>query len=142
MIDLETAKQMAITKLLRHYEADLNTRAVIIDHMIEEHEWGWVIHWEPEDPSKVPEDEAKWGYFPVIVDRETGGVHPVGTAGPKAAIAKLLWNRQQLWGPSGASQSIWRVGPASRRSLRPLDRRDAGPTRPSKRLHGPLDHLG
>jgi hypothetical protein len=94
MIDFETAKRRIIETWLPICGEDLMTPAVLLDDKTEEHAWGWVFYWAPADPSKVPENEAKWGYHPLLVDRTNGNVHPVGTAGMKIAIAQLLWDRE------------------------------------------------
>jgi hypothetical protein len=94
MIDLETARKMVFDKILVHYEPDLQTPAVILDDKTEEFAWGWIFYWEPKDPDRVPAEEARWGYFPILVNRRTGRIRHVGTAGIKAAIAALLWDQQ------------------------------------------------
>jgi hypothetical protein len=95
MIDLETAKTIVVERVLAHRETDLRTPAILLEDQIEEHEWGWVFHWRPKNPEQVPEEEAKWGYFPILVDRITGNIRHVGTAGIKLAIAGLLWDRER-----------------------------------------------
>ena len=93
MIDIETAKQMVMDKWFPAYEEDLETPAMLLENNTEEHEWGWVFYWGPADPAQVPNDRAKWGYLPIIVDRINGNIRQVGGAGIKVAIAKLLWER-------------------------------------------------
>lgn len=93
MIDCETAKTIVVERFLAKLEDDLRTPAVLIDEKTEEHDWGWMFYWQPKDLTLVPEEEAKWGYSPIIVDRLTGNFRMVGSVGPKLAIAALLWDR-------------------------------------------------
>lgn len=96
MLDFDAARNSVVRKWLPALAEDLCTPAVLIEDQTEEHEWGWLFRWKPLDPSAVPPEEASWGFSPIIVDRVTGNAHHVGTVGTRAAVLRLLWDRERL----------------------------------------------
>jgi hypothetical protein len=94
-IDYETAKRYAVERILSKLEPSLGTAALIDDAKTEEYEWGWMLSWYPEDPSRLPPEEAKWPGGELVVDRVTGFVHMVGSSGPKRAIFGLMQSRER-----------------------------------------------
>jgi hypothetical protein len=93
MLDFESAKQIAYERWLFAFADEPGGPPVIDDAECVEYEWGWLIEWGPSEPEKVPTDEARWGCLPVLVDRVTGNIQAVSSAGPRLAIMKLLERR-------------------------------------------------
>ena len=94
MVNLAQAKVLVVD-WLRGREETLGYSLRILDEQVEEHEWGWVIWFGPDDPSQVPPDQRDRVHLPYIVDRITGRVRPVGTYGINLSVAKLLQERQE-----------------------------------------------
>ena len=93
MLDFEAAKRVARDRWLSAFDDEPGGPQVIHDAECVEYEWGWLIEWGPSRPDLVPPDEAQWGQLPVLVDRVTGHLEMVSTAGPRLAIMQLLERR-------------------------------------------------
>ena len=93
MIDLAQAKEL-VSSWLCNEEKKTGSPIRLIEHEIEEHEWGWVIFWEHSDRTKLQSDQRERAELPFIVDRTNGRVRPVGTYGVTIAVAKLLADRK------------------------------------------------
>lgn len=86
VLDFEAAKRVAHEKWLSGFEDTSYGPQAIHDADCVEFEWGWLIEHGPSRAGEVPPEETYW----VLVDRVTGRVMPVSTAGPRPAIMKLL----------------------------------------------------
>jgi hypothetical protein len=93
MLDFEAAKRVAFERWLSAFVNEPGGPAIIQDDQCEEFEWGWLISWGPSDPEKVATEKRRWGRLPILVDRITGEIQLVSTAGPNIAIMKLLQRR-------------------------------------------------
>ena len=94
MLDLEAAKA-EVRHWLPTYERRWQVPACIVEDEITEYEWGWLFVCAPVDPSQVPTERDRWPRRSVLVDRVTGFVQLVSTAGPRIAIMKLLERRPE-----------------------------------------------
>jgi hypothetical protein len=94
MLDLEAAKAK-VRDWLPTYERRWQVPARIVADEITEYEWGWQFVCAPVDPSQVPAERDRWPRRYVLVDRVTGFVQLVSTAGPRLAIMKLLERRPE-----------------------------------------------
>ena len=94
MLDLEAAKAK-VRDWLPCYERRWQVPASIVEDEITEYEWGWEFVCAPVDPSQVPAERDRWPRRYLVVDRVTGFVQLVSTAGPRIAIMKLLQRRPE-----------------------------------------------
>jgi len=94
MLDLEAAKA-EVRHSLPTYERRWQVPVCIVEDEITEYEWGWMFVGAPVDPSQVPAERDRWPRRYVLVDRVTGFVQLVRTAGPNVAIIKLLERRPE-----------------------------------------------
>jgi len=94
MLDLEAAKA-EVRHWLPTYERRWQAPACIVEGEITEYKWGWLFVCAPVDPSQVPAERDRWPRRSVLVDRVTGFVQLVSTAGPRIAILKLLDRRPE-----------------------------------------------
>ena len=94
MLDLEAAK-VEVRHWLPTYERRWQVPACIVADEITEFEWGWMFVCAPVDPSQVPAERDRWPSRCLLVDRVTGFVQLVSTAGPRLAIIKLLERRPE-----------------------------------------------
>ena len=92
MLDFEAAKRVARDRWLSAFDSEPGGPQVILDAECVEYEWGWLIEWGPSRHDEVPAEERRYR-FPVLVDRFTGYLQTVNTAGPRLAIMKLLEQR-------------------------------------------------
>ena len=88
MLDFDGAKRVA-ERWLSAFDGEPGGPQVVFDSECVEYEWGWHIEWGPSRPDQVP-SEARRYRLPVLVDRVTGHLQRVSTAGPRIAIMKLL----------------------------------------------------
>lgn len=135
MLDFEAAKRVARDRWLSAFDGEPGGPQVIQDAECVEFEWGWLIEWGPSRPDEVPPEEARWGRLPVLVDRVTGYLQTVSTAGPRMAIMKLLERRP----PEHASPDVSAVAmggltrvSVSMRAFTPLSELQAGGPEPSE----------
>jgi hypothetical protein len=129
VLDFEAAKRVARERWLSAFDDEPGGPQVIHDAECVEYEWGWLVEWGPSRPDEVPPEEARWGCLPVLVDRVTGHLQTVSTAGPRIAIMKLLERRP----PESASPEVSAEGlggltrvTVSMRAFTPLNELRAG----------------
>lgn len=91
MLDFERAKRVA-HDWLSAFDDEPGGPQVIHDAKCLEFEWGWQIEWGPSRPDQVPPENRRY-HLPFLVDRVTGHLQTVSTAGPRIAIMKLLERR-------------------------------------------------
>jgi hypothetical protein len=94
MLDLQAAKA-EVRHWLPTYERRWQVPACIVEDEITEYEWGWLFVCAPVDRSQVPAERDRWPTRSLLVDRVTGFVQLVSTAGPRIAIMKLLERRPE-----------------------------------------------
>jgi hypothetical protein len=133
MIDFEGAKRVAHERWLSAFDHEPGGPHVIHDAECVEYEWGWLIEWGPSRPDEVPPEDRRYR-LPVLVDRATGHLQTVNTAGPGIAIMKLLERRPpESRSPDVSAEELGgltRVS-VSRRAFTPLSElRAAGPESP------------
>jgi hypothetical protein len=92
MLDFDGAKQVARELWLSAFDDEPGGPKIVLDAKCVEYEWGWQIEWGPSRPDQVPPDTRRYRR-PVLVDRVTGHLQTVSTAGPRIAIMKLLERR-------------------------------------------------
>jgi hypothetical protein len=93
MLDFEGAKRVARERWLSAFDDEPGGPQVIHDAECVEYEWGWLISSGPSRPDEMPPEEARRYCLPVLVDRVTGYLQTVSTAGPRIAIMQLLERR-------------------------------------------------
>lgn len=128
MLDFEAAKQVARDQWLSAFDSETGGPQVIHDAKCVEYEWGWQIEWGPSRPDEVPAEKRRYR-LPVLVDRVTGHIQTVSTAGVRIAILKLLERRP----PGSASPDVSAEGlggltrvTVSMRAFTPLSELQAG----------------
>jgi hypothetical protein len=92
MLDFDGAKRVARERWLSAFDDEPGGPQVVRDAECVEYEWGWQIEWGPSRPDQVPPEDRRYR-LPVLVDRVTGHLQTVSTAGPRIAIIKLLERR-------------------------------------------------
>jgi hypothetical protein len=92
MLDFEAAKRVAHERWLSAFHDEAGGPQVIHDSECVEYEWGWQIEWGPSCPNDVPSEKRRYR-LPILVDRVTGHLQTVSTAGVRIAIIKLLEHR-------------------------------------------------
>lgn len=93
MLDFEDAKQMVRKCWLSAFDDEPGGPQVIHDSKCVEYEWGWQIEWGPSRPERMPAEKTRQYRLPILVDRITGNLQTVSTAGTRIAIMKLLDRR-------------------------------------------------
>lgn len=69
-------------------EAAQKSRLYAVDERLtEEHPFGWVFHFRPTPESGIDETEM-FGLCPIIVDRNDGSVHAIGTREPDEEVVE------------------------------------------------------
>jgi len=128
MLDFEGAKRVAREQWLSAFDDEPGGPQVIHDAQCVEYEWGWQIEWGPSRPDEMPPEERRYRLL-VLVDRVTGHLQSVSTAGPRIAIMKLLERRP----PEGQSPDVsseelggLRRITVSMRAFTPLSKLQAG----------------
>src|SRR5689334_18424978 len=92
MLDFGGAKRVARERWLSAFDEEPGGPQIILDSECIEYEWGWQIEWGPSRPDQMP-PEARRYRLPVLVDRVTGNLQSVSTAGVRIAIMTLLEHR-------------------------------------------------
>ncbi len=93
MITLDFVKNLVGIHLSRRAET-IGIQLRIIEDEIEEHEWGWVIYWEPIPTLNQNIVKMPISGLPYLVDKVNSRVRTVGTYGLKISISKLLKSRE------------------------------------------------
>ena len=136
MLDLEAARA-EVRHWLPTYERRWRVPACIVEEEITEYEWGWMFVCAPIDPSQVPAERDRWPRRSLVVDRVTGFVQLVSTAGPRIAIMKLLERRPEPVQSADVQQEeiggLTRVT-ISTRAFTPLRELQAGASEPEESL--------
>jgi hypothetical protein len=83
---LNDAKTETVRIWLSASQRGLGCSVVIDDSRTEEHDWGWVFWFVPENPELC---QQAWPFARYAFDQHSGHSVPVGTKGLEGAIAHL-----------------------------------------------------
>jgi hypothetical protein len=89
MIDFEGAKQIVAERELRRFDRSPAGPYVVFDDECVEYEWGWRIVYGPSRPGMLSRHKRN-RRFHVVVDRVTGRLQIVGSAGMRIAVIHML----------------------------------------------------
>jgi hypothetical protein len=135
MLDFESAKRVARERWLSAFDDEPGGPKVIHDTECVEYEWGWLISWGPSRPEEMPPEEARRYCLPVLVDRVTGHLQTVSTAGTRGAIIELLESRPpESQSPDVSAEELGGLTRVriSMRAFTPLSELQAGGPEPSE----------